>query len=74
MSHPLCLENVHSLWRNREELSPGAGTESGRGGLGSLAPYLAHNLRRAHLASMDGPVNAILYCALKGEETGWLCL
>lgn len=74
MSHPLCLEDVHSLWRSREEVSPGTGTESGRRGPGSLAPYLTHNLRRAHLASVDGPMNAILYCALEGEETVWAWL
>lgn len=69
MSHPVGLESVHSLWRSTEEVSPGAGLESGRGGPGFLIPYLSHNLSRANLPSMDGAVNATLHGPLKGEET-----
>lgn len=39
-----------------------------RGGPGSLAPYLSHHLSRAHLPSMDSPVNAVLHCTLEGEH------
>lgn len=71
MSHPLGLESVHSLWSSREEVSPGAALESGRGGPGFLIPYQSHNLSRANLPSMDGAVNATLHGPLEGEETVW---